>query len=170
MFSSAALHWVLRPPEKRAGFFRSVRDVLAPGGTFVFEMGGLGNVSEMRIALLMATARHIGMDKALEADPWFFPDEDWLINVMEATVGGWKVERIEREWRPTTADKGGVEGWVRLMGQSFFDAVPEADRGGCIEEVVNAAKVVCAKPGGGEMLSYVRLRCVARKLGKGVTR
>lgn len=160
----------MRPPEKRVDFFRSVRDVLAPGGTFVFEMGGLGNVSEMRIALLMATARHIGMEKAQKADPWFFPDEDWLVNVMEATVGGWKVERIEREWRPTTADKGGVEGWVRLMGQSFFDAVPETAREACIKEVANAAAVVCAKPGGGEMLSYVRLRCVARKLGKGVTR
>ncbi|MBE3042533.1 hypothetical protein IMZ48_08130, partial [Candidatus Bathyarchaeota archaeon] len=109
----------MRPQEKRTEFFRSVRDALAPGGTFVFEMGGLGNVCEMRAALLMATARHIGLENAQRADPWFFPDEDWLVDVMEKKVGGWKVERVEREWRPTTADKGGVEGWVRLMGQSF---------------------------------------------------
>lgn len=163
-FSNAAIHWILRPLEKRAEFFRSVREALSPGGTFVFEMGGLGNVSEVRMALLMATAQRIGLEKAKEADPWFFPDEKWLLNVMEREVGGWKVERVEREWRPTTADKGGVEGWVRLMGQSFFEAVPESEREGCIMEVVDVAKVVCANPSGGEMLSYVRLRCVATKL------
>ena len=158
------MHWILRPQEKRTGFFRSVREALKPGGTFVFEMGGLGNVSEARMALLMAVSRRIGLEKAREADPWFFPDESWLANVMEREVGGWKVERIEREWRPTTADKGGIEGWMRLMGQSFFDAVPESEREGCIREVMDAAKVVCTNPSGGEMLSYVRLRCIARKL------
>lgn len=158
------MHWILRPQEKRTDFFRSVREALSPGGTFVFEMGGLGNVCEVRMALLMATARRIGLEKAKEADPWFFPDENWLVSVMEREVGGWKVERVEREWRPTTADKGGVEGWVRLMGQSFFDAVPESEREECIREVVDVAQVVCANPSGGEMLSYVRLRCVARKL------
>lgn len=165
VFSNAALHWILRPQEKRTDFFRSVRDALTPGGTFVFEMGGLGNVSEMRAALLMATARHIGLEKARKADPWFFPSENWLFHVMETEVGGWKVERVEREWRPTPADKGGAEGWVRLMGQSFFDAVPDDAREACIREVADVAKVVCADPSGGEMLSYVRLRCIARKVG-----
>lgn len=164
VFSNAAMHWILRPREKRAEFLRSVRGALKPGGTFVFEMGGLGNISEARMALLMSAARRIGLEKAREADPWFFPDEGWLANVMECEVGGWKVERIEREWRPTTAGKGGIEGWVRLMGQSFFDAVPESEKEECIREVVDAAKVVCANPSGGEMLSYVRLRCIARKL------
>ncbi|SPO07695.1 uncharacterized protein DNG_10390 [Cephalotrichum gorgonifer] len=155
VFSNAAMHWILKPQEKRTEFFRSVREALAPGGTFVFEMGGLGNVSEMRMALLMATARRIGLEKAQQVDPWFFPDEDWLTTVMEEEVGGWKIERIEREWRPTKADKGGVEGWLRLMGQSFFDAVPGTEREECIRETVDVARSVCANPSGGEMLSYL---------------
>lgn len=163
-FSNAALHWILRPAATREALFRGVRDALAPGATFVFEMGGLGNVSEIRAALLTAVGRRVGLARAQEADPWFFPDEDWVRDVMENKVGGWKVERAEREWRPTKADKGGVEGWVRLMAKQFFEALPEEEREECIREVVDVLEVVCRQPGGGHMYSYVRLRVVARKI------
>lgn len=160
------MHWILRPEEKRETFFRGVRDALAPGGSFVFEMGGLGNVCEVRAAVLAAVGRRVGLDKALAADPWFFPDEDWIKRVMEDTVGGFRIDKMEREWRPTTADQGGIDGWVRLMAKQFFQALPEdeAEREACIREVVDVLEAVTAKPGGGYMLSYVRLRAAAKKL------
>ena len=164
VFSNAAMHWILRPQDKRELFFEGVKNALLPGGRFVFEMGGLGNVAEMRTALLMALGRRVGLEKAQEVDPWFFPDEDWVKEVMEEKVGGWKIEKIEREWRPTTADEGGVEGWLRLMGKQFFNALPAGEREACIKEAVDVLEVVCAKPGGGYMFSYVRLRAVAIKL------
>ena len=166
-FSNAALHWILRPEDSRAAFFRNVRNLVKPNGTFAFEMGGLGNVSELRCALLMAVARRVWLEKAQEADPWFFPDEEWVTDVMERQVGGWKVEKVEREWRPTTADAGGVDGWIRLMGKQFFDVLEEEEREACIREVVDVCEVVCKKPGGGFMFSYVRLRVLARKVGEG---
>lgn len=79
-------------------------------------------------------------------------------------MGGWKVERVEREWRPTTADRGGVEGWIRLMGASWLGIVPEGEREACIKEIVDVLEIVCRKPGGGHMMSYVRLRVLARKV------
>ncbi|KAK0657257.1 S-adenosyl-L-methionine-dependent methyltransferase [Cercophora newfieldiana] len=164
VFSNAAMHWILRPPARRETFFRGVRDALAPGGRFVFEMGGLGNVCEVRAALLSAIGRRIGLAKTLEVEPWFFPDEKWAREMVEVTVGGMEVERVEREWRPTDADTGGIEGWVRLMAKQFFEALPEGEREGCIREVVDVLEVVCAKPGGGYMFSYVRLRAVVRKV------
>jgi hypothetical protein len=57
-----------------------------------------------------------------------------------------------------------VEGWVRLMAKAFFEVLPEGDREECIREVVDVLEVVCKQPGGGHMLSYVRLRVVARKV------
>ena len=167
VFSNAAMHWILRPPARRADLFRGVREALAPGGVFVFEMGGLGNVSEIRAALLSAVGRRLsgGVRQAEdEVSPWFFPDEEWARRVVEDEVGGLKVERVEREWRPTTADSGGVEGWVRLMAAQFFEALPEEEREPCIREVVDVLEIVCAKPGGGYMFSYVRLRAVVRKI------
>ncbi|KAK6074083.1 methyltransferase [Seiridium cupressi] len=165
-FSNAAMHWILRCPQlKQEIFFRGVRESLRPGGTFAFEMGGLGNVSEMRAGLLMGVARRVGLAKALEADPWFFPDEKWVTEIMEKTVGGWKVEKVEREWRPTPADEGGVAGWVRLMGKQFFEAIEnQEERDECIKEVVEVLEEVCRNPSGGFMFSYVRLRVLARKI------
>jgi hypothetical protein len=84
--------------------------------------------------------------------------------MMEETVGGWKVEKVEREWRPTVADRGGVEGWIRLMGANFFEVVPEAEREECVREVVDVLEFVCAQPAGGYMMNYVRLRVLARKV------
>jgi hypothetical protein len=157
-FSNAAMHWILKP--KTAGaFFTTVRDVLEPGGSFVFEMGGLGNVKEMRTALIMATARRIGIERALAVDPWFFPDEAWMRRTLEDEVGGWKVERIELEWRPTpTGDTGEV----------FFDAVREEKGDEAAEEAVREAsealQFVCDDGSGGQVISYVRLRCIARRV------
>ncbi|GJC84172.1 putative methyltransferase C70.08c [Colletotrichum liriopes] len=165
-FSNAALHWILRPPGSHVPVFASIRDALLPGGTLALEMGGLGNVAEMRTAIIMAVARRVGIQKAIAVDPWFFPDEEWLTRVLEEEVGGWKVERVEREWRPTTADKGGVEGWVRLMGKELLDAVPDegGQRDEVVREIVDVLRHVCKIPGDGEMISYVRLRCLATKL------
>ncbi|KAK4116186.1 S-adenosyl-L-methionine-dependent methyltransferase [Canariomyces notabilis] len=164
-FSNAALHWILRPPTTRAAVFHGVRNALCPGATFAFEMGGFGNVSEIRAALLSAVGRRVGLARAEEADPWFFPDEEWVRYMMEETVGGWKVERVEREWRPTRADQGGVEGWVRLMASKFFEVIEdEREREECVREVVDVLEVVCRQPEGGWVFGYVRLRVLARKI------
>ncbi|SPJ74890.1 uncharacterized protein FTOL_04621 [Fusarium torulosum] len=161
-FSNAAMHWILRPEETRAQFFKGVYASLAPGGSFTFEMGGLGNVSEMRTAALGAVSRRVGMEAALAADPWFFPDETWITKALEAA--GFVVERAEREWRPTPADKGGVEGWIRLMASQILDAISdEKEREEAVQECVQVLREVCQDHNGGEMISYVRLRGVARK-------
>lgn len=94
VFSNAAMHWILRPEASRERFFHGVREALKPGGLFVFEMGGMGNVGEMRAALLSVVGRRVGIERAREVDPWFFPDEDWMKGVLEGE-GKWKVKKIE---------------------------------------------------------------------------
>ncbi|KAF7561818.1 hypothetical protein G7046_g2302 [Stylonectria norvegica] len=154
-FSNAAMHWILRKESTRSTFFQGVYAALAPGGTFAFEMGGLGNVCEMRTALLMAVSRRVGMPAAMAADPWFFPEEIWITAQLEGA--GFVVEKVEREWRPTTADKGGVEGWIRLMGSNLIDAVPESEREPVIKECADVLREVCKNPAGGEMMSLIHI-------------
>lgn len=158
------MHWILTPPNGREDFFRGVYGALKPNGVFCFEMGGMGNVAEMHAVFLSVVGRRVGIEKARAADPWFFPDEAWMKQMLEETVGGFKVERIEREYRPTKADAGGIEGWARLMGKQFFEAVPEGEREECIREACEVLKTVCQSPGGGDWLGYVRLRALARKI------
>ncbi|PBP19837.1 methyltransferase type 11 [Diplocarpon rosae] len=161
VFSNAAMHWILRHEETRGDFFRGVGTVLKKGGVFVFEMGGMGNVAE---APKFYPFTRMSLAQARAADPWFFPDEVWMTRMLEQTVGGFKVEKIEREYRPTAADAGGIQGWVRLMGKQFFDAVPGSEREECIKEAVEVLEGVCESPGGGSWIGYVRLRAVVRKV------
>lgn len=168
IFSNAALHWILRNEATRKSVFEDASRLLQPGGRFCFEMGGMGNVAEMRTALLFTVSRRIGIGAAREADPWFFPDEAWMKGVLEAT--GFAVEKMELEYRPTTATsggnqgKGGIEGWIRLMGKQFLDAVPEKERDACVKEVMEVLQTVSESPSGWIGFGYVRLRVLARKL------
>jgi trans-aconitate methyltransferase len=57
VFSNAALHWMLRPAEVIAGVWRALK----PGGRFVGEMGGHGNVGHIVSALVAALDRR-GLD------------------------------------------------------------------------------------------------------------
>jgi hypothetical protein len=169
VFSNAALHWILRAPSTRVTVFQGIHAALNPHGMLAFEMGGQGNVSEMRAALLAAVGRRIGIAKAREADPWFFPDEQWMRETLERV--GFVIEKIELEYRPTVATVGkgaatGVEGWVRLMGKQFLDAVGaegSVEREEATREVCDTLETVCGAASGGSLFGYVRLRVLARK-------
>jgi hypothetical protein len=128
-------------------------------------MGGMGNVAEMRTVFLAVISKRVGIHAARQADPWFFPDERWMTNMLENEVGGFKIEKIEREYRPTPADKGGVKGWVKLMGKQFFDVIGDVgEREKCVDEACQILETVCRSPGGGDWFGYVRLRAVARRI------
>lgn len=137
-------------------------------------MGGHGNVPEMRSTLLSMLSRRIGgIEAARSIDPWFFPDEQWIKSTLEE-VGGFEVVKLEREWRPTRADEGGVEGWVRFMGKIFFDALAgmkgktneeiEKEKEDAVREVCDALETVCGDGRGGYWIGYVRLRGVIKKV------
>ncbi|RDL33173.1 Uncharacterized protein BP5553_08612 [Venustampulla echinocandica] len=172
VFSNAAMHWILRPENRRDDFFKGVHKALKPGGIFVFEMGGMGNCAEMRTALLSTLSHRIGIRLARAADPWFFPSTTWMRRTLTSSPGGFEVLQLESEYRPTKAGEGGIRAWVILMGKQFFDVV-EKEKGKevreeCEKEVEEVLRTVVRGDGGdgeeGEWIGYVRLRGVARKL------
>ena len=54
VFSNAVLHWV----RDQDAMMAEVRRVLKPGGRFVAEMGGHGNIAAIRVAFMAVLARH----------------------------------------------------------------------------------------------------------------
>jgi hypothetical protein len=164
------MHWILRAPESREKFFHSVHSVLQTNGTFVFEMGGKGNVAEIHTACT-AALRSIGglsLEEAKEASPWFFPSEVWMRGMLEKC--GFQVEVCETEYRPslmTEKDQkggGGLEGWVKLMCAEFLEKVEEGKREGVVKAVCeNVEGAVGREEDGSRWLGYVRLRAVGRK-------
>lgn len=166
VFSNAALHWILRDPSTRQSVLRAAYKALQPGGVFVFEMGGAGNVAEVHAALLAAVAHQgLSIETAREASPWFFPSEETMRTML--AQAGFEVEKCELEYRPTklTAEQeGGLQGWVRLMGAQFLDSLQsEKLKEAVVTEVGDALKTVISHEDGSMWLGYVRLRILARK-------
>ena len=118
VFSNAAFHWILRRPESRVQALKAAFSALRPGGKFVFECGGFGNVAELQTALLASlVAFGVPLSRARELIPWFFASEDWMRNTLSGI--GFHVDKIETEYRPTLLTPkaqygGGLDGWVRL--------------------------------------------------------
>src|SRR5208337_5139747 len=67
VFSNAALHWV----RGQDAMMAEVHRVLKPGGRFVAEMGGHGNIAAIRVGLTAVLERH-GFG-SLEADVNYYP-------------------------------------------------------------------------------------------------
>ena len=165
VFSSAALHWILRDQFTRVDTLRNVYRLLRHQGTFVFEMGGPSNVAEVHAALLSAL-QHQGVPLAIARDicPWYFPSEQEMKDMLEGT--GFTVEKSEVAHRPTRLTEGvkggGLDGWIRLHGQAFLQAVGEEKRDAVVREVCEVLESVVSRDGG-QWLGYVRLRMLARK-------
>ncbi|MCJ1272756.1 hypothetical protein MMC21_000543 [Puttea exsequens] len=166
VFSNAALHWILRDPSTKMSVLRGVYRTLRPGGLFVFEMGGAGNVAEVHTAFLAALVHQgVGIEDAREASPWFFPSIK-LIEIMLRSAGFYVI-RTKADYRPTeltVKDGGGLEGWVRLMGAQFLEVLDtEEKREAVVREVCDVLKTVIGREDGSMWLGYVRLKVVARK-------
>ncbi|WP_254544540.1 class I SAM-dependent methyltransferase [Halomarina pelagica] len=122
VFSNAALHWV---PEADAGRVAGeVARVLRPGGRFVAELGGAGNVESARTALHAELAAR-GVDPA-DRDPWYFPSVGTYATVLERA--GFEVAYARLFDRPTELDgPEGLREWLRMFCGSFLDAVDDRE-------------------------------------------
>lgn len=159
VFSNAAMHWLPRQDDVVAG----VRGVLRPGGRFVVEMGGFGNVAAVTEAIRAARAA-VGLDAEVPA-PWTFPTPGQQATRLEAH--GFCVELVQLFARPTPLAAGDTPAaWAAMMGAGLVADVPAARRAefdGALD--ARAAELGLARRHDGApgwWADYVRLRFVAR--------
>lgn len=154
VFSNAALHWV----RDQDAMMAEVRRVLRPGGRFVAEMGGHGNIAAIRAALMAVMERH-GFD-GREDNVNYYPTPEAYARRLERH--GFQVERIALIPRPTSLAEGGMSGWIRTFRRGVLDTLPEAKRETVIEEAVALLEPVLRDEDGNWTADYVRLRFIAR--------
>lgn len=154
VFSNAVLHWVKEADKVIAGVWQALK----PGGRFVGEFGGQGNVETIKTALYQALERR-GIDGDA-ANPWFFPAPDDYGPRLEAQ--GFKVSYIALIPRPTPLP-GGIIPWLEVFAESYSNAVPEADRADFINEVRETLRPKLSDSQGQWTADYVRLRFAAEK-------
>lgn len=155
VFSNAALHWMLRPDAVVAGVWRALR----PGGRFVAEMGGAGNVDLILRALVRALDARGHDGRA--AVPWYFPGPEEHRKRLEKA--GFQVDVIELIPRPTPLP-GALSGWLQTFAESFINVLQDDDQRRAYMEEVERSLAPHLKDGAGVWSAdYVRLRFHARK-------
>ena len=154
VFSNAALHWVT----DQSAVLRGVHEALKPGGRFVAEMGGHGNIASMRVALA-SVLRSYGVD-AERAAASLYPSVEGYQQLLQSH--DFRVKEIELRPRPTLIASG-MEAWLRTFRHGVLEHLPECDRNNAITATCDLLKPVLRDSTGAWWADYVRLRFVAVK-------
>jgi trans-aconitate methyltransferase len=119
IFSNATLHWV----SDAAGAVNAMARALKPGGRFVAEFGGFGNIAGIAAAVRAALLEITGRDVA---HGWYFPTIGQYATLLEAhglaTGSAWLFDR------PTPLEGAdGMRNWITMFGGGLFGDITDAD-------------------------------------------
>ncbi len=153
IFSNAALHWVERAEQA----IICMSQALKPGGRFVIEMGGKGNIAGIATALEQAIRQLHGREvKATN----YFPSIGEYSSLLEKhsieVVNAWLFDR------PTKLEGGeeGMANWIRMFRRELLIDLNEAEQGAVFAEVKSALRDRLFNDGNW-FADYRRLRIVA---------
>ena len=152
MFSNAALHGMDDPTEVIKGVHRALR----PGGRFVGELGGKGNVQAI-VAALREALRGRGIDPA-PFNPWYFPSQEEDGDLLRQC--GFSVDELSIFSRPTPLAED-LSGWLKIFARSFLAALQADEQGAFLAEVREKLMPGLCTREGRWVADYVRLRFYA---------
>jgi SAM-dependent methyltransferase len=157
-FSNAALHWMLDAAAVAQGIFRALR----PGGRFVGEMGGEGNVASIWRATHAELAAR-GHDIRAQDRHWY-PSVQNFTQVYEKA--GFTDIEARLIPRPTLLPTG-VTGWLRTFRSGLMDVahIPVDEQEAIAVAVEKRLEPELRQPDGSWIADYVRLRFTMRKPG-----
>ncbi len=158
VFSNATLHWI-QPPD---AVIQCVAQALKPGGRFVVEFGGKGNVQAIESALFQAL-KTLGYADCDRWNPWYFPSISNYASRLEQH--GLEVTQAMLFDRPTPLRDGnaGLGNWLQMFANGILAHVPADIQTQAIHQVETALKPTLYREGGW-IADYRRLRLVAQKL------
>lgn len=157
IFSNAALHWVTNAEAAVI----AMSTVLRPGGRFVAELGGKGNVEQ-----IVSAANKVTGGKT--TNPWYFPSISEYSSLLEAH--GMEVTGATLFDRPTKLQDGeqGMYHWLSMFGDTLLADVPTEEKSKVMDEIVANLKQESTLFDGSDWnADYRRLRIVANKVCNG---
>ncbi|MDX1436085.1 MAG: class I SAM-dependent methyltransferase [Anaerolineales bacterium] len=155
VFSNAALHWMKDPAAVVSGVWKALK----PGGRFVGEFGGHGNVASITTAMAEVLAAR-GLPTA---DPWYFPRPEEFRSLLEDQ--GFAVGEMDLIPRPTPLP-GDLSSWLVTLAQPYLSRLTPPEREKIIGAVVEDLRPVLCDADGIWTVDYVRLRFAAAKPNK----
>jgi trans-aconitate methyltransferase len=130
VFSNATLHWI-REPEL---VIRNVWNALRPGGRFVAEFGGKGNIAKMMSGFERALAElQPGLERVTTS--WYYASISEYSTLLENN--GFEVRFMTLFDRPTPLEDGeaGMRNWITMFGQDYLDKLDSGSRGAFLSKV-----------------------------------
>ncbi|MBD2728492.1 methyltransferase domain-containing protein [Nostoc sp. FACHB-892] len=157
VFSNAVLHWVKEADSAIA----SIHQALKPGGRFVAEFGGKGNVQAIATALESALEALNISAQAL--NPWYFPSIGEYASLLEQQ--GFDVIHAMLFARPTPLAEGeaGMANWIQMFASAFLVGLTDEQQIQVIR-VVNEYLKPTLYQQGIWTADYRRIRIVAIKV------
>ena len=154
VFTNAVLHWVGAPALVSAGVARALK----PGGRYVGEFGGHGNIAAIRVAIRSVLATRGYRVEPMETS--YYPTAESFRKVLESA--GFVVDVCEIIPRPTPLPTG-MSAWLNTFRAGFIDSagVPPEKRAQVIEDVRALLRPVLADEAGNWIADYVRIRFAA---------
>jgi SAM-dependent methyltransferase len=154
VFSNATLHCVKPPELAVAGVARALK----PGGIFVAEMGGHGNVAAIVTALIAATRLHGLPDFE---SPWYYPTPSEYGQLL--IEHGFEIESIALIPRPTPLPTG-MLGWLKTFAQTSLAEFRQESVATVLDTAVELLKPSLCDSAGDWTADYIRLRFRAKKI------
>ncbi|MEH2221258.1 MAG: methyltransferase domain-containing protein [Nostoc sp.] len=157
VFSNAVLHWV----KEAESAIASIHQSLKPGGRFVAEFGGKGNVQAIATALESALEA-INMP-AQALNPWYFPSIGEYASLLEQQ--GFDVIHAMLFAHPTPLAEGeaGMANWIQMFASPFLAGLSDEQQIQVIRVVEEYLKPTLYQQGVWTA-DYRRIRIVAIKL------
>jgi trans-aconitate methyltransferase len=156
VFSNATLHWVPTPERVIACVWRALK----PGGRFVAEFGGKGNVAAL-IDGLFETLRAFGQPVP-EQYPWYFPSAAEYATLLEQQ--GFRVAHMAHFDRSSPLEgEDAIANFLGMYTPQFLEALPEDRRAAFIAQVEQRLSPILYRDNGWQM-NFVRLRLLAVRL------
>ena len=155
-FSNAALHWMLDPDAVASGVYA----MLKPGGRFVGEMGGHGNIAALRAGIRDELTER-GYPVPAQDPQWYPPVEEFVR--LYACAGFTQIQAFLLP-RPTPLPTG-VAGWVKTFRSGWLDVarVPAEAQAEIAAAIEARLQPLLQQEDGSWTADYVRLRFTMRK-------
>ncbi|MBI4479573.1 MAG: methyltransferase domain-containing protein [Acidobacteria bacterium] len=155
VFSNAALHWIL-DAERAVGFIASC---LRPGGRFVAEFGGKGNLRVLQSGFGDALAT-VGYPEGRHWNPRYFPSIAEYSSLLErhglAVRSAWLFDRPT----PLEGAEEGMRNWIRQFESERLERIAPEKITALMEETERRLRPHLFR-NGQWFADYVRLRLVA---------
>jgi trans-aconitate methyltransferase len=157
VFSNATLHWIMDADAAIECIYKSLK----PGGRFVAEMGGKGNMAQIVAATQKVLLEHDYLKLAV-SEQWYFPSLGEYTSKLESH--GFRVTFAAHFDRPTLLQDGraGVAKWLNMFAPIYFEGIAQAEKEQILDEITDLLEPDYNKKGKW-YADYKRLRFIAVK-------